>query len=85
MKNHKKYSEYFPYLLYSLKQKELIPLFKLILHNNKITYGLQDKVNITMKTKPEVTVLRHNIDDIKLEVMKLKKDNPEAEIVFVGV
>lgn len=60
-------------------------MFKLILHNNKITYGLQDKVNITMKTRPEVTVLRHNIDDIKLEVMKLKKDNPEAEIVFVGV
>lgn len=72
-------------MLYSLKQKELIKLFKLILHNNKITYGLQDKVNITMKTRPEVTVLRHNIDDIKLEVMRLKKDYPAAEIVFVGV
>ncbi|WP_134701692.1 hypothetical protein [Ammoniphilus sp. YIM 78166] len=60
-------------------------MFKLIFVENTITYGNQDKVNMTMKKKPECTVLRHNIDDIKHEVLKLQQNNPDAKVVFVGV
>ncbi|RXT06323.1 hypothetical protein [Ammoniphilus sp. CFH 90114] len=60
-------------------------MYKLILVENTITYGNQDKVNMTMKKKPECTVLRHNIDDIKHEVLKIQQENPETKVVFVGV
>ena len=60
-------------------------MFKLILSQDKLLYGEQDKVNMKMKEKPQLSVLRHNIDDIKFEVMKLEKEHPEVEIIFVGV
>lgn len=60
-------------------------VFKLILVENTITYGNQDKVNVSMKKRPECTVLRHNIDDIKHEVLKLQQENPNVNVVFVGV
>lgn len=60
-------------------------MFKLILNREQLLYGEQDKVNMKMKEKPRLSVLRHNIDDIKYEVMKLKKEHPEIEVVFVGV
>ena len=60
-------------------------MFKLILNQDKIVYGQQDKVNMMMKTKPMLSLLRHNIDDIKYEVIKLHKTRPELEVVFVGV
>jgi len=60
-------------------------MFKLILNQDKIVYGQQDKVNMMMKTKPQLSLLRHNIDDIKYEVIKIQKNRPELEVVFVGV
>ena len=60
-------------------------MFKLILNQDKIVYGQQDKVNMVMKSKPQLSLLRHNIDDIKFEVMKIQKSQPGVEIVFVGV
>ncbi|RKD24627.1 hypothetical protein BEP19_09645 [Ammoniphilus oxalaticus] len=65
--------------------KEAIDLFKLILNQSQLLYGEQDKVNMKMKEKPRLSVLRHNIDDIKYEVMKLQREHPGIEIVFVGV
>lgn len=60
-------------------------MFKLILNQDKIVYGQQDKVNMMMKVKPELSLLRHNIDDIKYEVMKIHKTRPELSVIFVGV
>lgn len=60
-------------------------MFKLIVNNDRIVYGQQDKVNMTMKEKPQLSVLRHNIDDIKYEVMRVQKEYPTAKVVFVGV
>ena len=60
-------------------------MFKLAFTENKIIYGNQDKVNTELKKKAEISVYRHNIDDIKLEALRLQNEHPAAKVVFVGV
>jgi hypothetical protein len=60
-------------------------VFKLAFTENKIIYGNQDKVNTELKKKAEISVYRHNIDDIKLEALRLQNEHPDAKVMFVGV
>jgi hypothetical protein len=75
---------YIQYLWYSFI-KEMNIVFKLVLEGNNLIYGSQDKVNMTYKKRPELTVFRHTIDDIKFELHKVHKQYPDAKVVYAGV